>query len=1485
MALAFRQGKSWLQLLEHRYVVVLGEAGTGKSTEFESQADALVMAGRAAFFVELNDLAEDGLVGSLDPDDEERLHAWRKTKQHAVFFLDSLDEAKLQRHSLHQALRKLRKELKDEWQRVQLTISCRVSDWWADADRSSLEEVIPKDSNEKVYVVQIAPLDEDQVARLVAHIGVTDVGAFMIAIKESHAQVFVERPLDVEWLGTYWMRQHRIGSLRELVADNINEKLQERATRRSTLPRSKAEKGIRALAGIATLTRRHSFLVPDEQHDIHRAASAINPNEVLADWSNEDIQQLLRLPIFDESTYGRVRIHHRSVQEYLAAKWLVDLSDAGLARSKLEELLFREEAGQRVIPEHLGPVVAWFSLWDASLREKLVREAPVLLLAHGDPSGLSVDERSNILRNYAHSYTERKHLFDRFEQASLDRFASPALANTIIDLLSAPDLPEELTAVLLQIVEHGRIVGCVPSALRLALTQSCSEHVRFFAIRAVGIAGNKEHREQLLPLIETTENWEQDVAGSFVRALYPDLLSIDGLLRVLSRVEPKRRYTLTSLQIVLENEIPASHPGQRLQLLQALMAFIGTTNENGKREIRHERAWLLRAAGKLLAATLDDLPSDSVHMALINVHMALVKDALELFRQRDETGLQTAAEHGVDEVREAVARHGEIRRMLFWQRVEAHRQRKGKTPTRYHELPYSHDIFELSANDEQWLTRDASERGNIRERLLAFDTLGWVLNIQEKLEYRLSQLQSIAAKDPVLRKRLERSMNRPAPNLPSMTKWQRINRARELRRKRQHDISCKALTDHIETIRDGTNSRALWFLWERTKQDETYSSTKAHTSLREQYGDKIADAALDGWRAFWRLYDPPLPHERKSRNTSPCGITLGLTGLSQDIQAGLDIANLDEALVVRAIRYAACELNSFPDWMGGIAEAHPKVVAQTLEAAISADYEHPDTGTPINDVLAKLARSHHSARFACASVLSRLLGVKEPPMVEALIETLSILLTTKNVDVAIVDAIAENRCRDALKNRRRFAVWWCAWIDRDGDSALDFLEKMLNESSPDDGYGVIEEICNFIHECDERFALMPIAAFKKVGALARLIPLVYGYITPAGDTHHEGAYSPGPRDNAQTVRSNLITWLADIPGTESTTALRKVAEDPRMAGFRDWLLHRADQRLVADLSKATPSVADALIGLFKQFGLDAVNNLGPLSHETMTKIHVGIITMKEEEYTALLEKLKPSATRTGGRRDYDIAEIQTPNGLCRVGITRCVQQGNTYAQTAATEMLADLSPAFMLVVGIGGGVPTPDFCLGDVVVSSYIQDLTLEDTGTDYDSSRFDALGGPLHPAASRIVERLRAIELDHRNKDWISAVSIGAKRPGLDGKATTDDEVWNADISDALARHAKRDAPMSTARKIASSDRLVKNPDLIKTWRTVSKGVVVVEMESTGVSLLCQRNNIPVLVIRGISDIVGWKRDEAWTVYACHTAAALTRMLIGAGLFCSESS
>ena len=139
-AIAFGKAKTWPETLEGRYVVVLGEAGTGKTTEFRRQA-SLAGGDGEGFFVELTALSNDGLRDSLLPDEAARLSDWKDSNREATFFLDSLDEAKLQRRTLRDALRKLQRELGQQWVRVRLVISCRVSDW-RETDRAAVQEVV-----------------------------------------------------------------------------------------------------------------------------------------------------------------------------------------------------------------------------------------------------------------------------------------------------------------------------------------------------------------------------------------------------------------------------------------------------------------------------------------------------------------------------------------------------------------------------------------------------------------------------------------------------------------------------------------------------------------------------------------------------------------------------------------------------------------------------------------------------------------------------------------------------------------------------------------------------------------------------------------------------------------------------------------------------------------------------------------------------------------------------------------------------------------------------------------------------------------------------------------------------------------------------------------------------------------------------------------------------------------------------------------------
>jgi len=92
--LGHESGFGWEDLLTRRLVVVLGEAGSGKTSEFRERAKALQCDGKLSFFIPLDQLIHQPLFGVLSNEESEKFQSWLRGNDEATFFLDSVDEAK-----------------------------------------------------------------------------------------------------------------------------------------------------------------------------------------------------------------------------------------------------------------------------------------------------------------------------------------------------------------------------------------------------------------------------------------------------------------------------------------------------------------------------------------------------------------------------------------------------------------------------------------------------------------------------------------------------------------------------------------------------------------------------------------------------------------------------------------------------------------------------------------------------------------------------------------------------------------------------------------------------------------------------------------------------------------------------------------------------------------------------------------------------------------------------------------------------------------------------------------------------------------------------------------------------------------------------------------------------------------------------------------------------------------------------------------------
>ena len=140
VSLGWARGSNWQDLLRSKRVLIISEAGAGKTYECRAQAKLLWGRGEPAFFVELASLASQQLRDLLDNDEETRLDAWRSAQSDtATFFLDSIDELKLSLGTFKQALQNLKKAIDGKLGQARIVITTRP----IPIDENLVREILP----------------------------------------------------------------------------------------------------------------------------------------------------------------------------------------------------------------------------------------------------------------------------------------------------------------------------------------------------------------------------------------------------------------------------------------------------------------------------------------------------------------------------------------------------------------------------------------------------------------------------------------------------------------------------------------------------------------------------------------------------------------------------------------------------------------------------------------------------------------------------------------------------------------------------------------------------------------------------------------------------------------------------------------------------------------------------------------------------------------------------------------------------------------------------------------------------------------------------------------------------------------------------------------------------------------------------------------------------------------------------------------------
>jgi len=280
------------------------------------------------------------------------------------------------------------------------------------------------------------------------------------------------------------------------------------------------------------------------------------------------------------------------------------------------------------------------------------------------------------------------------------------------------------------------------------------------------------------------------------------------------------------------------------------------------------------------------------------------------------------------------------------------------------------------------------------------------------------------------------------------------------------------------------------------------------------------------------------------------------------------------------------------------------------------------------------------------------------------------------------------------------------------------------------------------------------------------------------------------------------------------------------------------------------------------------------------KVDFGIITVRPDEFDAVLYQFKMTDSVMGTRR-YALSTLKTnQNTEYLVAMVRSPHQGFPSAQQTTESLITDLDPQWILLVGIGGGVPDNEFTLGDVVLGMRIVDFSVQ-AAVQSEPPEFDMRGSYAHRDVEDLLAHLPALKPELEG--WTDSIPLPLPSVNFDPDRFNGNDSWRGKVRKSLEHHFQ--TGQSRERifwpgTIGTSNSLIKDTDLVLLVSRFARSINAFEMEAGGVLFAARskKPEYPVLDIRGLSDVIGYEREGAWTEYACHSAAAFTHHLLKTG-------
>ena len=1185
---------SWPHLLGHNRVILLSEAGSGKTAEIRNVALKLRSQGRSAFFLRIENVTAD-FEDAFEVGTHEEFEAWIDSGSEGWLLMDSVDEARLNDpKDFERAVKKLGRLTRSIAPHMHVLITGRSTAWRARTDLTLCETAFAFEPRARQAfvttddgsgnVVQTAPsqlqpdtafllvtLDDihgEQIDRFLMATGVQDIKSFRAAVERKEAWSLTTRPLDFLELVDFWLEHNRIGSRLELMQSSINRRLEERdqdrAEQRPIAP-DRLRAGVRLIAAATTLGQTSAIRVPDGEAN----KSGIPIRAVLKDWNEIESAALLSRPIFEPGIYGTVRFHHRTVREYLTAEWLHALICGAASRVKIENLFFRTQYGLEVINPSMRPVLPWLALLDERICTRLEEVAPEVFFEGGDPGQLPLSTRRRVMRKACEHLAQPAHSWTMTDYSAVQRFAHNDLTGDIKELLGLYGANDDIAWFLLRMVWQGEVSGALAETKDFALN-SAHEHTRIAAIRAMVDLGTPQDLADIrVGLLAADSEVNRDWLAEVLDEMPLDDLWLPWLLKALERSANKDLYSGRDSLATKLSSLTAESPLVSLpNFIHGINVLLNTppVEAQGFICISERYSWLAEIAGiavlRLLQARDPSVFDDSV--------LAILSTLAQVHSYDERAGRELC-----QTFREIVPTWPELDYRLFWYDVALARN------GRVHFEPVV-NVWQLLGFRPFWsLNREnfdvaCDQIVSLTEHDDRLMALSMAFNIYKghdapaPWEVRLLQATETHVE---LREKLESLLHPPERQVEEWeikhAQWKQEAAQRKVEEEDNRKASRDWLAANVTLINSpetGVMTRNQRYLMDRMREDSTSSNTWSNgdwQSLVPEFGPTVAQTFREGALGFWRGYQPKLPSEGAPPNSTPYQVIFGLIGLA--IEAQEDTSNflrMSAADAKLACRYALLELIGFPDWLTALAKVHPLPIQDIVLREVDYELGVEDPNLSTNSVLRKTRSGNEWMRTLVAVPLVTRMQ-KPIKTLEALQRALGVLQSSSVEDQTLAVLAAKRAVEE--RDLEMAPSWYAVWIGAEPEIAIPALTAHIGSLSSD------EEKAKFAMRCltsmvGNHTISRSRQNYKTVAHAKSLYLLTHTYVRLEDDIDRagKGVYSPGLRDEAQSARDGLLAFIRETPGKEAFLALEEIAHSHPAERLRPWTAYFAQQKATAD---------------------------------------------------------------------------------------------------------------------------------------------------------------------------------------------------------------------------------------------------------------------------------------------------------------------------------